>query len=156
MVLIREMGVADIGRISEVVCSCYSWLGERNGYTGEQVDYLLRERGSVETIQVESQEQRYLVACVNGAIVGVAGVKGNELAKLYVDPEYHGQGVGRVLFESAEMAIIKGGFDDMIAGVIGRSAFGFYEKMGMSVFETKLVKEGAFRGCEVPVMRKCL
>ena len=152
----REMIVEDIVRASEVMCACYRWLGERNGYTDAQVDYLLSERGSVETIRNESQEQKYLVALVNDVIVGVTAVKGNEVAKLYVDPEYHGHGIGRALFESAERVIIEGGLEDMITGVIGGVAVGFYEKMGMCVFETKVVEEGVFSGYEVPLMRTCL
>ena len=154
MVLIRKMGEEDIGQVSEVMCSCYRWLGRVNGYMEGQIDYLLSERGSVATIRSESQGQKYLVACLNDVIVGVAVLKGNEVAKLYVDPEFHGQGIGRALFESAEQVIIEGGFEDVIVGVHGQSAIGFYEKMGMSVFETKVVIEGVFSGCEVPVMRK--
>ena len=46
-VLIREMGVEDIDGVSEVVCACYSWLGERNGYTEGQVDLTQRVPGPI-------------------------------------------------------------------------------------------------------------
>jgi len=153
---IRKMKAEDIPGVSEVLCSCYRWLGKHNAYTDQQVEFLVSQRGSMETIKAESQSQRYLVACRNGRILAVAAIKDNELAKLYVDPTCHGQGIGAMLFHSAEQTILAAGYEEMIVGVMARSAIGFYEKMGMSIFGEKILETGAFAGCKTPLMKKDL
>ena len=156
MISVREMTNEDIPRVSEVMCSCYRWLGKASGFTVGQLDFLVAERGSVETIKAESQSQIYLVACINETVVGVAAVKANELAKLFVDPDCHGQGAGAMLFNWAEQIITDAMFKEMIVGVMASSAIGFYKRMGMSLFDEKIPETGAFAGCKTPLMRKVL
>ena len=146
----------DVVQVSEMMCSCYRWLGRENGFSAKQVGFLVSERGSVETIKSESQNQVYLVASINGTVVGVAAVKANEVAKLFVDSNYHGQGIGTMLFDSAQQIITKGRYEEIIVGVMARSAIGFYEKMGMSKYGEKELDTGAFSGCKVPLMRKAV
>ena len=153
VVSVRKMVADDISRVREVMCSCYQWLGEVEGWTKEQVEFLLTERGDVETILAESKEQIYLVACVCDKIVGMAAVNGNEIAKLFVDPAYHGQRIGSSLFETAKREVIKGSFEEMIVGVMARCAIGFYEKIGMKIYCYKDIDRGAFAGSKTPLMK---
>ena len=81
MIAIREMTKQDVVQVSDMMCSCYRWLGKENGFTAKQVDFLVSERGTIETIKAESQSQICLVACMNGAVVGTTAVKANEVAK---------------------------------------------------------------------------
>ena len=156
MVVIREMTKQDIPQVSEMMCSCYRWLGKYNGFSEHQVVFLVSERGSMERIRTDSQSQFYLVACMDGSVVGMTAVNGNEVAKLFVNPNYHNQGIGTMLLNSAEQIISDAGFKEMIVGVMARSAVGFYEKMGMSVYDETILEEGAFSGCKTPLMRKIL
>ena len=144
----------DIAKVSKIMCVCYKWLAKENNYTDQQIAYLLSERGSIGTIQAEAQSQLYFVAEMDGHIVGMAAVKGNEIGKLFIDPDYHRQGIGTMLFDSAQRAIIETGYEEMIVGVMAPSAVGFYEKMGMSIFDEKIPRSGAFAGYKVPLMRK--
>ena len=136
------------------MCSCYRWLGQNNQCTEEQVDFLVSQRGSVKTIQAESQSQIYLVACIDDTIVAVAAVKANELTKLFVDPDYHHRRIGTSLFESAQSAVQKAGHKEIITGVMADSAIGFYEKMGMAVFNYTISKTKVFSGYKIPIMKK--
>lgn len=156
MIAIRRMTTDDIDQVSKMICSCYRWLGRENGFSDKQVDFLVSERGSVDTIKVESQSQIYLVACMKGKVVGATAVKVNEVAKLFVDPDYHGQGIGTMLFNSAQQFITEIGFKEMIVGVMARQAVSFYEKMGMSKYGEKELDAGAFSGCKVTLMRKAV
>lgn len=144
----------DISRVSELMCLCYRWLGKHDKFTDAQVDFLVSERGSMETIKNESSSQIYMVACSNNIVVGMAAIKANEIAKLYVDTNYHRQGIGAMLFNAAEQLIGKNGHKEMIVGVMARSAIGFYEKMGMTLYDTKIVDTGAFAGYQAPLMKK--
>ena len=56
------------------------------------------------------------------------------------------QGIGKMLFDAAQQFLIKADHKDMIVGVMTPTSVGFYEKMGMSVFDEKLIKTGVFAG----------
>jgi ribosomal protein S18 acetylase RimI-like enzyme len=155
-IVIRRMVTDDIGRVSELNCGCYSWLGEKNGFTTDQVDFLLTQRGNIETIAKESKSQVYLVVCINDTIAGMTAVNGNEIAKLFVNPNYHRKGIGTKLFNAAEKIMAGAGYNEMIAGVMACSAIGFYEKMGMSKYGEKESGAGAFAGYKIPLMRKVI
>ncbi len=141
---------------SEVMCECYRRIGERRGYSDEQIAYLVGERGAKKTVEKESKSQNYLVACEGEKVVGVAAVKGNELAKLFVAPARHRQGIGSRLFRAAEDVVKRTGYDEIIVGVMFEDAVGFYEKLGMTQFGTKRPDGRVFRGFQVKLMRKKL
>jgi len=141
---------------SEVMCECYRRIGEKRGYNDEQIAYLVGERGAKKTVEKESKNQTYLVACEGEKVVGVAAVNGNEVAKLFVTPDRHRQGIGSGLFHAAEDVVKRNGYDEMIVGVMFEDAVGFYEKLGMTRFGTKLPDGGVFRGFEVKLLRKKL
>ena len=153
MVQIRRMESEDTAAVSEVLCSCYRWLAEREGYTPEQVAFLLEKRGSEDTVRTESSEQLYLVACVDGALAGMVSVGGNEVTKLYVEPGRHGRGVGTELFEAAESVIREAGSDRMLLGTTPGTV-AFYESMGMTVAGTRRPTGGPFTDRDVVIMEK--
>jgi GNAT superfamily N-acetyltransferase len=152
---IRQMKEDEINTVSELLCACYRWLADREGYTPEQLEFLVHKRGSPETVRHESRKQLYLVACIGGAILGMASVSGNEVTKLYVEPGSHGQGIGAGLLAAAETAIRRAGFDRMFLGTMS-GAVPFYEAMGMTVSGTKRPSSGPFGDREVVLMAKSL
>jgi ribosomal protein S18 acetylase RimI-like enzyme len=156
MITIRKMETNDIPCVSELMCSCYRWLGGENNFSDGQIDFLVSDRGSVDRITIESQKQVYLVAFLNRCVVGVVAINANEVAKLFVDPDYFGQGVGTELLCSAERIIADGCYKEMVVGVMAQSAIGFYEQRGMIKYREKKLKTGAFSGCKIPMMRKPL
>jgi ribosomal protein S18 acetylase RimI-like enzyme len=156
MIHVKKMGKQDINRVSEIMCNCYRWLGEKEGYTKKQVDFLISKRGSIESIKAESQNQLYLVAYMDKTIVGMVALKDNEITKLYIDPKYHKQSVGTTLFDAAEQAVIHAGYKEVLSGVSANSAVGFYEKMGMTITDSKVLKTNVWNGHKVTLMKKCL
>ena len=152
---IRDMTEADQTTVSEILCVCYHWLGEEEGLTAEQVEWLIANRGSIETVRTESRSQRYMIACRGSTIVGMVAIDSNEITKLYVDPQYHRQGIGRALFETAENIICNTGFDEVTCGST-ESAVPFYEAMGMSVVRRKPCGAEVFAGRQIPLMAKPL
>jgi GNAT superfamily N-acetyltransferase len=146
----------EVAAASEVMCACYRRIGAKSAYNDEQIAYLVGERGAKQTVEKESKNQTFLVACEGEKVVGVAAVNGSELAKLFVTPGRQGQGIGSRLFHAAEEVVKRTGNDEMIVGVMFEDAVGFYEKLGMTQFGTKLPDGGVFRGFEVKLMRKKL
>jgi len=47
------------------------------------------------------------VAKKNDIVLGIIGLKENELRTFFVDPDYQGQGIGRALYEEFEKEVIK-------------------------------------------------
>ena len=133
---IRPMIDADCPRVSEVLCACFRWLGEREGFTQRQLDHLLEQRSCEATVRAEAASRPHFVACIDGRVVGMAVVNGDELARLYVHPDCHRCGIGRRLFETARDAIREAGHREMKVGALVDSARVFYEAMGMTASDT--------------------
>ncbi len=153
--VIRTMAPTEITAVSDLLCDCYRWLGRRDGYNPEQLEFLLLRRGSIAVVQEESSRQQYLVACAGETVVGMVAIKDSEITKLYVAASHHRQGIGRRLYETAEQLIGAGGFAEVVLGTTPGSA-PFYETVGMSIADRKPHKLDLFRGHEVLIMHKQL
>ena len=71
MMTVAPMTQAEVAEVSELLCSSYTLLQEREGLSREQTEFLKSERGSAESIERESQSQCYIVARDASQIVGV-------------------------------------------------------------------------------------
>jgi GNAT superfamily N-acetyltransferase len=145
----------DVGTVSALLGRCYRWSTDVEGYTSAQVEFLVEERGSEETLRRESGEQRYLVACANGEIRVMVAVDGNEVAKLYVDPDRHGQGIGAALMRAAESVIRDTGFERLTLGTTPGTV-PFYEACGLRIAGRRLHEKGVFAGRTTILMEKAL
>ena len=78
-----------------------------------------------------------LVAELDGKILGWgARVPGsNYIADLWIDPPYHGQGIGRRILDALMAQILLDGFDSVTIGTHADNlpAIGLYEKMGFRI-----------------------
>ena len=115
---------------------CYRWLAELESWRDEELEAILKARAGMETIAAESQSQAWLVAVLEEEIVGIAAIADNEIARLYVNPGHHRQGIGTQLFHTARTTIESAGHSEILLGS-AVSAVSFYEAMGMSVVRHK-------------------
>jgi len=74
------------------------------------------------------QQTNYVLA-EDGEIVGVIGLKRNEIGHLFVHPDHSGRGIGRRLVAFAAATFRGAGFTDMIVHA-SRNAVGFYQRCG--------------------------
>lgn len=155
MIIFREMQTDEIPRVSEILCESYRWLAEKEGYTSEQLDWLLAERGSIQTVTVESQKELYLVSILEKVICGMAAIRENRITKFYVDPSYHRQGIGAVLFQAAEKQILQNGYTELVLGATD-TAIPFYRKMGLIEINREPYQNDIFPGRKVAIMSKKL
>jgi GNAT superfamily N-acetyltransferase len=132
VITIGRMVDADALPVSELLSASYLWVGERDGLSAEQTDFLVSKRGSLECVLRESRAQLYLVARDGEQVVGVVAVSGDEVTKLYVSPERIGKGIGRMLYEAAEVEIRAGGHSRVRLGAFP-GAVPFYIRMGLEV-----------------------
>jgi len=154
--VIREMVEADVARVCELLRDCYRWLAAREGFDARQSSFLIDQRSSEATIREESRTRPHFVACRGPVIVGMSVVHGNELARLYVDPHYHRQGVGKALFDAAEAFVRDAGHQEMTVAALVDSAASFYLAMGMSITGRQVYEPDIFLGREVIMMTKKL
>lgn len=145
----------DEGEVSRLLCACYRLLGGLEGLKPEAVDYLISERGSVQSIRKEALQQSFLVAESEGRIAGMVAVGENRVLKLYVRPSDQGRGIGRALFIAAEVTIRRSGYNDLTLGS-SPSAAGFYRAMGLSVIGRKHLDNGPLSGHTIILMSKDL
>ncbi len=149
-----DMTETDIPAVSALLARSYVVLAEREGLSAEQEQYLVSERRSVECLRRESQDQRYILARDGDEIVGVVAVSGDLIGKLYIDPEHHGHGVGRALYDSAESLIREAGHGRVRLGAFP-TAVPFYEQMGLSAVGEKAAT-GPLSGRTVVLMEKIM
>jgi ribosomal protein S18 acetylase RimI-like enzyme len=62
-------------------------------------------------------------------ILGIAGLENNYVFGVFVDPAYHGEGIGRKLMDHVERVTKKRGIDSLTLAS-SLTAVGFYEKLG--------------------------
>jgi len=144
-----------LARTSQIVCVGYRSIAKREGYTPAELYRLIAERGSEEAIRQQRERYRFLVACSERDILGLVGIEGNEIAKLYVDPEYRRQGVGRKLYRAAEKAILDSGHKGIVLGTFP-SSVPFYQSVGMTVVGARTVECGTLEGRQNVIMEKRL
>jgi ribosomal protein S18 acetylase RimI-like enzyme len=154
-IIIRAMQDADISAASAVVCECYKWLAQIEGYTVEETARLIQERGSIEAITSQKQECHFIVAEFGGEIAGVAAIFKNIITKLYIAPQHFRKGIGSRLFDDSEKYISDTGYTDIFLGAFPVSA-GFYEAKGMELEETKITAGGPIKGRPVLLYRKSI
>lgn len=147
----------DLVEVSELLQCCFNWLAEREGFTEQQREFLAGPRSSVQTLREESQTRPHYVARTpDGAVMGVAAICANELARLYVDPKYHSQGVGKALFREAESLFRKSGYAEMTVAALVDSAAGFYRAQGMHDIGRAPYEPELFKGRELFLLAKSI
>ncbi len=157
VVNIAPMTYADLDEVSALLRICFNWLADRDGFTPAERTFLTGKRSSVETIREESKTRPHLVARGDGGILlGMTAIRGNELARLYVDPRFHGQRVGCKLFDAAEVMIRDAGFTEMTVAALVESAAAFYRARGMHEIGRQPYEPEIFLGREVVLLVKAL
>jgi ribosomal protein S18 acetylase RimI-like enzyme len=152
---IEPMTDADHAEVSELLRECFNWLADREGFTDRQREFLVGPRSSTETLRIESQTRPHLVVRdQDGAILGMAAVRENEIARLYVHPRHHGRGVGKALFEAAESMIRRAGFTEVTAAALVENAAGFYRAQGMHETGRQPYEPQIFDDREVVLLKK--
>lgn len=129
---IEPISDADYPAVSELLRDCFTWLADREGFTQQQRAFLVGPRCDVKTLRNESRARPHIVAHdTDGTILGVAAIRENEIARLYVHPRYHGQGTGKALFHAAETMIRRAGFTELRVAALVEHAASFYRARGM-------------------------
>jgi ribosomal protein S18 acetylase RimI-like enzyme len=152
---IEPMTDTDHAEVSKLLRDCFNWLAEREGFTDRQREFLVGPRSDEATLRIESQTRPHLVARdKDGTIMGMAAVREDEIARLYVHPQYHGRGVGKALFCAAESMIRQAGFTEVTAAALVENAAAFYRAQGMHEIGRQSYEPQIFGNREVVLLAK--
>ena len=154
--IVRDMQADDCSDVSRVQCASFRWAAKHEGFKPQQIADYFGLRGSEDAVRIQFREYRCLVACIEGSIVGVIGIKGNVITKLYVDPSYLRRGIGKALFQSAEDLIANEGHQDLTVVTIFPDTVPFYKEMDMCESCRKIIEHGPMTGVESVLLRKSL
>jgi len=88
-------------------------------------EFFEQERKNIESIHLPNAET--WVYELDGAVVGFIALIGNEVGAIFLDPKYHGKGIGRALMDHARSIRDALELDVFKNNTIGR---GFYKKCG--------------------------
>ncbi len=152
---IEPMTDADHAEVSDLLRACFNWLADREGFTDRQREFLIGPRSSVETVREESRTRPHLVARdPDGTILGMAAIREDEIARLYVHPRYHSRGVGKALFNAAESMIHDAGFTEVTVAALVESAAAFYRARGMREFDRQSYEPEIFTDRQIVLLSK--
>ncbi|MBP8066941.1 MAG: GNAT family N-acetyltransferase [Pedobacter sp.] len=144
MILLRKAKEEDIAIISDLAEQI--WPQTYSSYISEaQLRFMLDKMYNRDELLRQFQDDHvFLIASENGKDVGFAGFSlvdhtnnGYKLHKLYVLPEMHGKGVGKILInEAVSQAALEGGKTIQLNVNRNNNAKDFYLKVGFNIKET--------------------
>ena len=102
-------------------------------------DFLEQERKNIVTVHLPNAET--WVYEQNGAVIGFIALIGNEVGAIFLDPKFHGKGIGRALMDHARSLREVLELDVFKDNVIGRN---FYKKYGFIEEYEHIHKESGF------------
>ncbi|MHC4778866.1 MAG: GNAT family N-acetyltransferase [Planctomycetota bacterium] len=152
---VREMKEKDLPKVAALLGESYAYLASTEGFSESQLEALVQERGSEEALRSQMDEYRFMVLDKESVLSGVLAMKGNEITKLFVRSDEMRSGIGTMLFEIAQRAAARAGYDALVVGTTGH-AIPFYKAMGMEVEETRIAATGPLAGWEIAVLKKPL
>ncbi len=124
--LIRRFKAGDAGKVSYLISKTV-YLVNYVDYPKSIIEKARLDNTSAKIIK-KSQEMDVYVAAIGEKILGTATLNGNKVEAVYVNPRYHGLGVGKKLMEKMENIARKKGFSKIIL-FASITAAGFYQKL---------------------------
>jgi len=104
-------------------------------YPPSVIEYQLQTHYTMDWIRKQMQSRYFIVALIEGKVVGTGTLDGDEIKAVFVDPSYQRRGVGRAMMEELEgYARTKDLKEVILKSSI--TAYDFYKKL-----DYRLVKE---------------
>jgi citrate lyase synthetase len=117
--------------IDEVSYFTYKSLIPKEGY-----EYLRNKLWGLEIIKKDAREGYTIVVKDNNKIIGTGTIVGNYISKIYIKPEYHGYGIGKLIIKCLEDKAKSYGVKTIFLGS-NVNAEKFYKKLGYKTTENE-------------------
>lgn len=100
MINIRKFRGEDADKVSDIIKKCIKEVYPKY-YPKEVLDFTYRYMSNINFVEL-SKEREFFVATKEDEVVGIIGLKKDEVKAFYVDPKLHNQGIGKKLMEHIE------------------------------------------------------
>lgn len=124
---IRRFGLEDAGKVSCLIRKTLSEVNSRD-YPQDVIQFMC-ENYSPERILGKSLNRLMYVAVEDDRILGTVSLKDNTILALFVDPGFHGKGIGTELMRFIEGVARERGYES-VSLPSSITAYGFYKKLG--------------------------
>ncbi|TCI02276.1 GNAT family N-acetyltransferase [Corallincola luteus] len=124
----REQDISEILDIFEAA--------SRVGHPFVSEEFIQQERHNVEQLYLPNADTWVVLA--DGNVAGFISLIGNEVGGLFVDPKFHGHGLGRALMEKAQAL-----HGDLLVQVFKENSVGcyFYHRYGFQLVEETIFEQ---------------
>lgn len=140
--MIRQFQTTDSAECAKIINMCHRSMADLDE---DQIEFLLKKYTS-EYLKKEYKKHHALVYEENGKILGVGTliIKDAEIRGLYIDPRFHGKGIGSQLLRELEEEAKR----QNISKVHVKSYFkpeSFYNKCGYNKIEKGEIQRGTVK-----------
>ena len=102
-------------------------------YPEKVIKAMIKYYNSENLIELAEKRDVYIVE-VDGSVKGTVSLEGNSICTVFVDPDCHGTGLGKILMEYIEKIAAERGYEATTLDA-SLTAYPFYEKMGYREIE---------------------
>jgi len=124
---IRKFRKADARNVSDLIKKCLLEVNNKD-YSKKIIDFICKHHVSKKLI-LYSIERSVFVAEEKGKILGTASLKDNVIKTVFVNPKFHGKGIGSKLMNTVETLAKKRGCKTVV-GPSSITAYEFYKQRG--------------------------
>lgn len=124
---VRPALEADAARVSQVIIAALLTSNAQD-YPAHVIERVQDSFTPDAVLQLMRRRQMF-VALVDGELLGTASLDGRAVRSVFVDPAYHGHGLGRQLMAAVEQAALDSGLTSLVVPS-SVTAEGFYARLG--------------------------
>ena len=124
---VRPALEADAARVSQVILAALLTSNAQD-YPAHVIERVQDSFTPDAVLQLMRRRQMF-VALVDGELLGTASLDGRAVRSVFVDPAYHGCGLGRQLMVAVEQAALQAGLTSLVVPS-SVTAEGFYARLG--------------------------
>ena len=124
---VRPALEADAARVSQVILAALLTSNAQD-YPSHVIERVQDSFTPDAVLQLMRRRQMF-VALVDGKLLGTASLDGRAVRSVFVDPAYHGHGLGRKLMAAVEQAALDSGLTSLVVPS-SVTAEGFYARLG--------------------------
>ncbi|WP_414158951.1 N-acetyltransferase family protein [Pseudomonas sp. BNK-45] len=124
---VRPALEADAARVSQVILAALLTSNAQD-YPAHVIERVQDSFTPDAVLQLMRRRQMF-VALVDGKLLGTASLDGRAVRSVFVDPAYHGHGLGRQLMAAVEQAALDSGLTSLVVPS-SVTAEGFYARLG--------------------------
>jgi len=137
-ILIKEIQKEDLIKvkylIDEVTNFTYQSQISKEGY-----EYLKSKMWTLEILEKDARKGYTIVVRDNDKIIGTGTIVGNYISKIYIKPEYHGRGIGKLIVNYLEKKAKSNGIKTIFLAS-NLTAEKFYTKLGYIPTENREIR----------------